>query len=145
MVSRFSPTESNRVTQLGLSNTGTETIGTDAELMPEVSPTSVSGTYAGYSNNDTVTQNRYLSYNTKTSKLWNNFAKEFANEIKSAYQQLRSKGIYTVDNIINNAKSMTTDKIGEIYYNKDMASKYLSQVNGMLDELDIKDIVSHCE
>ena len=134
MVSRFSPTESNRVTQLGLSNTGTETIGTDAELMPEVSPTSVSGTYAGYSNNDTVTQNRYLSYNTKTSKLWNNFAKEFANEIKSAYQQLRSKGIYTVDNIINNAKSMTIDEIGEIYYNKDMASKYLSQVNSTSSE-----------
>ena len=134
MVSRFSPTESNRVTQLGLSNTGTETIGTDAELMPEVSPTSVSGTYAGYSNNDTVTQNRYLSYNTKTSKLWNNFAKEFANEIKSAYQQLRSKGVYTVDNIINNAKSMTIDKIGEIYYNKDMASKYLSQVDSTSSE-----------
>ena len=117
----FYPRPYDMDTQLGLSNTGTETIGTDAEMIPEISPINVSGTYASYSNNDKTTQNRYLSYNTKTSKLWNNFAIEFADEIKSAYQQLRSNGIYSVDNIITHIKSMTIDKIGEIYYNKDMA------------------------
>ena len=131
---KFYPRPYDMDTQLGLSNTGTESIGTDAEIFPDISPTSVTGTYAGYSNNDKVTQNRYLSYNTKTSKLWNNFAKEFSNEIKSAYQQLRSKGIYTVENILNNAKAMTTDVIGEIYYNKDAAAKYLSQVDANSSE-----------
>lgn len=125
----FYPRPYDMDTQMGLSNTGTETIGSDAELLPTISPFRADGTYAGYENSDTTTQNRYLSYNTKTSKLWNNFAIEFEEEIKSAYQQLRSSGVYNVNNIITHMCSMTTDIIGEIYYNKDMASKYLSQVD----------------
>lgn len=125
----FYPRPYDMDTQMGLSNTGTETIDADAELLPTISPFRADGTYAGYENSDTITQNRYLAYNTKTSKLWNNFAIEFANEIKSAYQQLRSAGVYSVDNIMTHMRSMTVDVIGEIYYNKDMASKYLSQVD----------------
>ena len=112
---------------MGLSNTGTETISVDAELLPEISPFETTGTYAGYSNSDTVTELRYLSFNTKTSKLWNTFAKEFKNEIKETYKLLRNAGIYNVSNIMENALSMTNAKIGEIYYNKDAGSKYLSQ------------------
>lgn len=123
----FYPRPYDMDTSMGLSNTGTETISVDAEILPELSPTEATGTYASYMNSDTITQNRYLSFNTKTSKMWNNFAKEFASEIASAYQALRSSGVYTVDNIVSHAMSMTIDQIGEVYYNKDASSKYLSQ------------------
>ena len=116
-------------TCLGLSNSGTETINTDAEIIPDLSPTYAEGTYGDSSNNDTVTANRYLSYNTKTSKLWNNFFKEFKEEIAKAYRTLRSKGIYTVENIMKHQNSLTIDCIGEIYYNKDAGAKYLSQAS----------------
>ena len=126
---KFYPRPYDMDTSMGLSNTGTETIMVEAELMPELSPYEATGTFAGYSNSDSVTELRYLSFNTKTSKLWNNFAKEFAEEIKTTYRELRNAGVYTVNNICNHARSMTYDKIGEIYYNKDAASKYLSQTN----------------
>lgn len=124
---KFYPRPYDMDTQMGLSNTGTETIGVDAEIVPALSPTKATGTYAGVTNSDTVTQNRYLSYNTKTSKLWNNFAKEFKSEIAETYKTLRNKGIYTVNNIMKFVNSMTSDVIGEIYFNKDAGAKYLSQ------------------
>ena len=71
---------------MGLSNTGTETIRVDAEIIPELSPFVTDGTYAGYSNNDTITNLRYLSFNTKTSKLWNAFVLNFTDDIKAAYR-----------------------------------------------------------
>ena len=114
-------------TQCGLSNTGTETIGVDAEMIPSLSPTAATGTFAAYTSND-LTELRYASYNTKTSKFWNTFGREYANEIKSAYQNLR-KSVYDLDYIMEYYGARTTELIGEIYYNKDMAAKYLTQTN----------------
>lgn len=112
-------------TQCGLSNTGTETIGVDAEMIPSLSPSSATGTFAAYTTNE-LTELRYASYNTKTSKFWNTFGREYINEIKAAYQNLR-KTVYDLDYIMEYYKARTTDLIGEIYYNKDMAAKYLTQ------------------
>ncbi len=131
---KFYPRPYDMDTSMGLSNTGTETIRVDAEILPELSPIETEGTYAGYEYTDTVTDLRYLSFNTKTSKLWNAFAKEFATEIKDAYKVLRNAGIFTVENILRNAQSITDDVIGEIYFNKDAASKYLSQTNDQSSE-----------
>ena len=131
---KFYPRPYDMDTSMGLSNTGTETIRVDAEILPELSPIEQEGTYAGYEYTDTTTDLRYLSFNTKTSKLWNAFAKEFAKEIKDAYKILRSSGIYTVENILKNAQSITDDMIGEIYFNKDAVSKYLSQTNEQSSE-----------
>ena len=131
---KFYPRPYDMDTEMGLSNTGTETIRVDAEILPELSPFEADGTYAGYAYTDTTTDLRYLSFNTKTSKLWNAFAKEFASEIKAAYQSLRSAGIYSFGNITRNANSMTNDIIGEIYYNKDAGSKYLSQTTDQNSE-----------
>ena len=124
---KFYPRPYDMDTEMGLSNTGTETIRVDAEILPELSPIDIEGTHAGYEFTDKTTDLRYLSFNTKTSKLWNAFASEFASEIKSTYQSLRSAGIYSFKNITENANRMTNDVIGEIYYNKDAGSKYLSQ------------------
>ena len=131
---KFYPRPYDMDTAMGLSNTGTETIRVDAEILPELSPIEQTGTHAGYEYTDKTTDLRYLSFNTKTSKLWNAFASEFANEIKAAYQNLRSAGIYSFENITNNANSMTNKFIGEIYYNKDAGSKYLSQTTNQSSE-----------
>lgn len=131
---KFYPRPYDMDTSMGLSNTGTETIRVDAEILPELSPFEADGTHAGYEHTDTTTELRYLSFNTKTSKLWNAFAKEFASEIKSAYQSLRSAGIYSFANISRNANRMTNEVIGEIYYNKDAGSKYLSQTTDQNSE-----------
>ncbi len=123
---KFYPRPYDMDTQMGLSNTGTETIESHAELIPEISPTMTEGILTNISNSDTETELRYMSFNTKTSLLWNNFAKEFKNEIKNTYIQLRSNGVYSVENITSKIFAMTIDKIGEIYYNKDAGSKYLA-------------------
>lgn len=130
----FYPRPYDMDTQMGLSNTGTESIGVDAEIVPALSPTKATGTYAAISNSDTVTKNRYLSYNTKTSKLWNNFATEFKSDIAQAYKSLRSKGVYKVDTIMKHVNSLTSDAIGEIYFNKDGAAKYLTQTDESTSE-----------
>jgi hypothetical protein len=124
---KFYPRPYDMDTEMGLSNTGTETIRVDAEILPELSPIETEGTHAGYEYTDKTTDLRYLSFNTKTSKLWNAFAKEFATEIKTAYQALRNANVYSFKTITDNANIMTNKVIGEIYYNKDAGSKYLSQ------------------
>ena len=119
--------ESNRMTQMGLSNTGTEIIRVDSEILMDMSPTQAEGTFAGFSYTDTTTDLRYMNYNTRTSKLWNAFADQFSEEIKKAYVTLRNSGVYTYENIVKTIWADTDDIIGEIYFNKDGASKYLSQ------------------
>lgn len=114
-------------TQTGLANTGTESINVDAEMIPALSPSSATGTFAEYTSN-AITELRYASYNTKTSKFWNTFAKEYSEELKLLYQNLR-KSVYDIDYIMTYFKSYTTDLIGEIFYNKDMAAKYLTQTS----------------
>ena len=115
------------MTQMGLSNTGTEIIRVDSEILIDMSPTKVDGTFAGYYYTDKTTDLRYMNYNTRTSKLWNAFAEEFSDEIKKAYTQLRNAKVYDLDNIFNTICADTDDVIGKIYFNKDAASKYLSQ------------------
>lgn len=114
---------------MGLSNTGTEIIRVDSEILVDMSPTKVEGTFAGYEYIDTTTDLRYMNYNTRTSKLWNAFAEEFKEEIKKAYTKLRNSGVYSFENIYSTISADTDEKIGEIYFNKDAASKYLSQTN----------------
>lgn len=114
-------------TQVGLSNTGTETINPDAEYNNVLSPTKATGTFASFTTNS-VTELRYSSYNTKTSRFWNTFATVFADDIAKKYQILR-KSIYNVDFLMPFFKSFTVDIIGEVYYNKDAGAKYLSQTN----------------
>ena len=72
------------MTQMGLSNTGTEIIRVDSEIIPTLSPTVLDGdkNFIGYSYTDTTTDLRYMNYNTRTSKLWNAFGIEFKEEIK---------------------------------------------------------------
>ena len=117
------------MTQMGLSNTGTEIIRVDSEILIDMSPTKAEGTFAGFEYTDTTTDLRYMNYNTRTSKLWNAFAEEFKEEIKKAYTKLRNSGVYSFENIYNTIAADTDEKIGEIYFNKDAASKYLSQTN----------------
>ena len=125
---KFYPRPYDMDTQMGLSNTGQEIIRVDSEILIDMSPTQVEGTFAGFEYIDTTTDLRYMNYNTRTSKLWNAFAEEFKDEIKKAYVQLRSSGVYSYENIIKTIWADTDDVIGEIYFNKDAASKYLSQV-----------------
>ena len=124
---KFYPRPYDMDTQMGLSNTGTEIIRVDSEILVDMSPTTVDGTFAGYYHTDTTTDLRYMNYNTRTSKLWNAFAKEFKEEIKSAYTQLRNAKVYDYDNIIRTIWADTDDVIGKVYFNKDASSKYLSQ------------------
>ena len=49
------------MTQMGLSNTGTEIIRVDSEILADMSPTKVDGTFAGYSYIDTTTDLRYMN------------------------------------------------------------------------------------
>jgi hypothetical protein len=130
---KFYPRPYDMDTQMGLSNTGTEIIRVDSEILRDMSPTTAEGTFAGSEHVDTTTDLRYMNYNTRTSKLWNAFAKEFKTEIRDAYIKLRSGSnllktrVYEFDNIYNTIKADTDDVIGEIYFNKDASSKYLSQ------------------
>lgn len=114
-------------TQVGLSNTGTETINPDAELNPLMAPTQATGTFADYTTNS-VTELRYASYNTKTSRFWNSFGVAYKNEISAAYQNCR-KTVYRMEYMLDYYRERTVDIIGEIYYNKDSASKYFTQTN----------------
>ncbi len=123
---KFYPRPYDMDTSVGLSNTGSEIIRSDAELIPSLSPTQASGhVWAGYSNSNNITEDRYLMFNTKTSRLWNAFADVYAENIANTYIQLRNAGVYNPDNIMSTIDAMTTDVIGEIYYNKDAGSKYL--------------------
>jgi len=126
---KFYPRPYDMDTQMGLSNTGTEIIRVDSEIIPSLSPTLLDGdkNFIGYSYTDTTTDLRYMNYNTRTSKLWNAFGTEFKEEIKKAYTTLRNAKVYDVDNIFKAISADTDDKIGKIYFNKDAASKYLSQ------------------
>ena len=124
---KFYPRPYDMDTSMGLSNTGSEIIRSDAEIIPALSPTKAEGhTWAKYSNSNTDGEDRYLMFNTKTSRLWNAFADVYADLISTTYIQLRNAGVYSIDNILKTVNGMTTDVIGEVYYNKDAASKYLA-------------------
>lgn len=115
-------------TMAGLDNTGFEVIEPDAELIQTLSPfkkeNKTTGT-ANYSENIGDKDNiRYRSYNTRTSRFWISFATAFATEINALYKILRDSGIYTIENILSKFIGNTSDIIGEVYYNRDMVTKF---------------------
>lgn len=118
-------------TQMGQNNSGDDVIHTSAELNVALSPTGITGNLSNQtfvSNMATdSSHNRYIDYNTPNSKLWIAFGKYFRQEIVATYTYLRDNRIYDVDTIVDYVNSLTTDIIGQSFYNKDAAAKYLSQ------------------
>lgn len=115
----------------GLDNTGFERINPDAEIGIEFSPTHIFGGTVEQDSGIAVDNDgiplRYKSYNTRDSRFWTSFLKSFRTELETLYNQLRNLGLYNIDNIINFYKSMTSDIIGETYYNKDMVIKFIEK------------------
>lgn len=79
-------------------------------------------------NDDPNKHIRFTQYNTKTSQLWNAFSKYFDIEIQNAYHYLRRNNIYEFYNITDLVEGLTTEIIGEKFYNKDASSKYLNTI-----------------
>lgn len=117
-------------TQVCLDNSGEDRINVSAEINVALSPTGITGTYssqAAASNMATdSSHSRYTDYNTPNSKFWNAFGTFFRNEIVTVYSELR-KEIYTADWICNMVNGLTSDIIGESFFNKDAAAKYMTQ------------------
>lgn len=117
-------------TQVGLNNSGGDTINISAEISPILSPTGITGSYkdsAKVSNINTDKNHiRYNDYNTKNSKFWNAFATYFKMELIRDYTQLR-ESYYDINWINDTVNSITSDIIGESFYNKDAGAKYMSQ------------------
>lgn len=117
-------------TQVGLDNSGEDRIHISAEINAALSPTGITGTYSSQAAASNMTtdslHSRYADYNTPNSKFWNAFGTYFRNEIVTIYGELR-KNIYTSDWICDIANSMTSDIIGESFFNKDAAAKYMTQ------------------
>jgi len=124
-------------TQMGETNTGSDSITVSAEINPDISPKGILGSKAAnasVSNTNDNNHHRYSTYNTRLSKLWTLFAKYFKTDILACYSTLRSSGIYNADYIFNKVSSLTSDIIGEKFYNKDAAAKYLTQTKEKIDE-----------
>lgn len=137
----FYPRPYDMDTQMGLNNSGVDVILPSAEINSSMSNESITGSFANvawiksglptkdgdndipYNPNNHL---RFSQYNTRTSKLWNAFATHFYDEITKAYAALRTAKIYDVDYICTLVESYTSDVIGETFYNKDAASKYLN-------------------
>ena len=120
-------------TATGLDNTGFEVIGTDAELIRALSPfynLNATSVQSGYSEDvGTNANSRYLAYNTRTSRFWIAFATAFQDEIAAFYGKLRDSGIYTMNFITKEYIGNTSDIIGEVYYNRDMTTKFYKLSN----------------
>ena len=119
-------------TQVCLDNSGEDRINVSAEINVALSPTGISGTYsaqAAASNMETDhSHTRYTDYNTPNSKFWNAFGTFFKTEIVAVYSELR-KEIYTTNWLCDKANSLTSDIIGETFFNKDAAAKYMTQTS----------------
>ena len=117
-------------TQMCLNNSGEDAINVSAEVNIALSPTGITGTYANQcnvSNKDTdKNHKRYSDYNTPNSKFWNAFGTYFKDELNKTYGELR-KTYYNTDWICDNVNAVTSDIIGESFYNKDAGAKYMSQ------------------
>jgi len=125
-------------TQMGLNNSGEDKIPEIVELNQVLSPYSFTGELvnAGYiqasniiSNWNTVVANQHSNryqYNTSNSNLWKTFGTVYRDEIATIYKALRRQGIYSVDAICNYVDKMTSNVIGERFYNRDAAAKYLN-------------------
>ena len=119
-------------TQMGETNTGIDSIPPSAEVNVSISPTSTTGNLASkveVSNGATdANHERYSTFNTTQSKLWMAFGRYYATDIQGCYAKLRDAGVYSVDNVCSFVEAMTSDVLGETFYNKDAAAKYLSQI-----------------
>lgn len=117
-------------TQMGLDNSGEDRINISAEINVALSPSNISGTYANQtsaSNKNTDNNHkRYSDYNTPNSKFWNAFGTYFRDELSRNYSNLRSS-YYTTEWIESEVNSLTSDIIGESFYNKDAGAKYMTQ------------------
>ena len=117
-------------TQMCLNNSGEDAINVSAEVNVALSPTGITGTYANQctvSNKDTdKNHKRYSDYNTPNSKFWNAFGTYFKDELLKTYGELR-KTYYNADWICDTVNSVTSDIIGESFYNKDAGAKYMTQ------------------
>lgn len=106
----------------GKTNTGKEEILPNAEISLQYSPESNRDLVQDEQYNNT---NRFYSYNTRNSLLWNSVLKSFKIELQDYYKVLREQGLYDIDNIMSFYKNCTTDIIGETYYNRDMVMKFI--------------------
>ena len=115
-------------TMAGLDNTGFEVIDPDAELIQTLSPFKKENKTTGIANySEDVGDKaniRYRAYNTRTSRFWISFGTAFATEINALYKTLRDSGIYTIENIMSKFIGNTSGIIGEVYYNRDMTTKF---------------------
>ena len=126
-------------TQMCENNSGEDVIHIASEINPKLSPRSITGEFSGLADiigySDDPNHARYKgTFNTTDSKLWIAFGNYFKDDIIKQYADLRDKGIYTADNICNFVENITSDVIGQSFYNKDAAAKYLTQVKEVLDE-----------
>jgi hypothetical protein len=110
--------------QMGLKNDGQESVLASAEINPLLSPAMGDEERIEEDKNHL----RYGQYNVIKSRLWTLFHLAYEDKIREAYKQLRTSGIYTVENIVNTINALTEDVIGERFYNRDASAKYLSQI-----------------
>ena len=116
-------------TQMGLDNSGFDTILPSVEINSTMASDSIIGNkteLAKVRTNDNSNHIRFRQFNTRNSHLWNSFAKYYDKEIQDAYKYFRDKGIYKVSSICAFAEELTTNIIGETFYNKDAVKKYLN-------------------
>lgn len=137
---RLYPRPYDMDTQMGLDNSGNDIKSPASELNIDTCTANISGsgiTQEGEFGvaNDAVlnwhettskTHPRFSAYNTSESRLWKAFGKFFSKEIAETYRALRTKGVYSVDAICQYIDDKTSNVIGEKFYNKDAAMKYLS-------------------
>ena len=127
---KFYPRPYDMDTQMGLTNTGYDTIPTSAELKDSSSlgDTGFSANpdwrYEGTGKGTDPNAQRLTSYNTRNSKLWDFIAEYYKTDILNLYINLRNN-IYTENNICNYVNELTSKQISETQYNKDAFLKYL--------------------
>ena len=123
-------------TQMGETNTGEDKIIPSAEL-PGLSPVNYSGSITSSTRggaDDDNNHQRFKEFNVSGNRLWTLFGTVFAEQVVTKYTDLRAS-LYTVDETVDFVNSVTSDVFGELFYNRDAASKYLriKDKNGRFD------------
>jgi hypothetical protein len=144
---RLYPRPYDMDTQMGIDNSGIDSRLPSAELNIDLCPAYISKnqeivgefgvdhaqvpTWAATTSSNHI---RFSFFNTRNSKLWKTFALAFASDIVTIYEELRTGGVYSVNAICEAVNAITADSIGESFYNKDAAIKYLSYKATVEDE-----------
>lgn len=84
----------------------------------------------GYEDAEDLKKLRFSSYNTSDSRMWKLFYRLYYDEVQQLYKTLREIGVYDVTNICNYYFNLTSDIIGETYYNKDSLHKFIKPEKG---------------